>query len=149
MNLTNRECDFIASFDVLADAVVEVVEGGLGMLEAAGDEVFAYDDAAVFAMIGSVAGLEHGADARELGVDANVGLAMAGGAVSSEPCYYRHLAGILAARDDGYGIGAGGQGGMHILGTVADADAVDGKMTVDGRGILAITGDVDIHIDEY
>ena len=61
----------------LADAVTEIVEGGSGMLEAAGDKVFAYDDAAVFAMIDSVAGLEHGADARELGVDADVGLARA------------------------------------------------------------------------
>ena len=45
------------------------------MLEAAGDEVFAYDDAAVFAMIDSIAGLEHRTDARELGVDADVGFA--------------------------------------------------------------------------
>ena len=54
------------------------------MLEAARNEVFAYDDTAVFAMIGSVAGLEHGADAREFGVDTNVGLAMTGGAMSGE-----------------------------------------------------------------
>ena len=50
------------------------------MLEAAGDKVFAYDDAAVFAMIDSIAGLEHRTDARELGIDANVGLARARGA---------------------------------------------------------------------
>ena len=41
------------------------------MLEAAGDKVFAYDDTAVFWMIDSIAGLEHRADARELGVDAD------------------------------------------------------------------------------
>ena len=69
--LSNRQCDFIASFEVLADAVVEIVEGESGMLEAARDEVFAYDDAAVFAMIDSIAGLEHRADVRELGVDAD------------------------------------------------------------------------------
>ena len=38
---------------------------------------------------------------------------------------YRHLAGILAAVDDGYLIGAGRQGGMRMLSTVADVDAVD------------------------
>ena len=70
-HLSNRQSDGIAAFDVLADAVVEVVEGGLGMLEAAGDKVFAYDDTAVFSMIDSIAGLEHRADARELGVDAD------------------------------------------------------------------------------
>ena len=62
---------------------------------------------------------------------------------------YRHLAGILAARDDSYGIGAWWQGGMHILSTVADADAVDGEMTVDSFRILAITHEFDIHIDEF
>ena len=41
------------------------------MLEAAGDKVFAYDDTAVFSMIDSIARLEHRADARELGVDAD------------------------------------------------------------------------------
>ena len=61
--LTYRQCDFIASLDVLADAVIEIVEGESGMLEAAGDEVFAYEDAAVFAMIDSIAGLEHRTDA--------------------------------------------------------------------------------------
>ena len=61
----------MASLGRLADAVKEIGEGGLGMLEAAGDKVFAYDDAAVFSMIDSIAGLEHGADARELGVDAD------------------------------------------------------------------------------
>ena len=65
------QCDFATSFDVLADAVKEIGECGLGMLEAAGDKVFAYDDAAVFAMIDSIAGLEHRTDTRELGVDAD------------------------------------------------------------------------------
>ena len=54
------------------------------MLEATGNKVFAYDDTAVFSMIDSIAGLEHRADARELGVDADVGLARARGAMSSE-----------------------------------------------------------------
>ena len=61
--LTNSKRDFIASFEVLADAVIEIVEGESGMLEAAGDEVFAYEDAAVFAIIDAIAGQEHGADA--------------------------------------------------------------------------------------
>ena len=61
--LSNRQCDFLASLEVLADAVIEIVEGESGMLEAAGDKVFAYEDAAVFAMIDSIAGLEHRADA--------------------------------------------------------------------------------------
>ena len=61
--LSYRQRDFLASLEVLADAVIEIVEGESGMLEAAGDEVFAYDDAAVFAMIDSIAGLEHRADA--------------------------------------------------------------------------------------
>lgn len=69
--LSNRQRDGVASLGRLADAVVEVVEGGLGMLEAAGNKVFAYDDTAVFSMIDSIAGLEHRADARELGVDAD------------------------------------------------------------------------------
>ena len=69
--LTNRQRDGVASLGRLADAVVEVVEGGLGMLEATGNKVFAYDDTAVFSMIDSIAGLEHRADARELGVDAD------------------------------------------------------------------------------
>ena len=51
------------SFDVLADAVVEIGEGGLGMLEAAGDKVFAYDDGSVCPVIDSIAGAEHRADA--------------------------------------------------------------------------------------
>ena len=50
------------------------------MLEAAGGDVLSYDDGSVCPVIDSIAGLEHGADARELGVDADVGLAMAGGA---------------------------------------------------------------------
>ena len=79
-HLSNRQGDGIASFEVLADAVVEVIECGLGMLEAAGGDVFAYDDAAVCPVIDSIAGLEHRADARELGVDANEGLAMTRGA---------------------------------------------------------------------
>ena len=49
--------------EVLADAVIEIVEGESGMLEAAGDKVFAYEDAAVFAIIDAIAGQEHGADA--------------------------------------------------------------------------------------
>ena len=68
------------SFDVLADAVKEIVEGGLGMLEAAGDKVFAYDDGSVCPVIGSIAGAELNALAWQGGVDANVVLAMAGGA---------------------------------------------------------------------
>ena len=79
-NLTNSKGDFATSLGRLADAVKEIGEGGLGMLEAAGDKVFAYDDAAVFSMIDSIAGLEHRTDARELGVDADVELAMTGGA---------------------------------------------------------------------
>ena len=63
MNLSNRQCDCLASLEVLADAIVEVVEGESGMLEAAGDKVFAYNDAAVFSIIDSVAGAEHRADA--------------------------------------------------------------------------------------
>ena len=50
------------------------------MLEAAGDKVFAYDDAAVFAMIDSIAGAELHALAGHGGVDANVGLTRARGA---------------------------------------------------------------------
>ena len=50
------------------------------MLEAAGGDVFAYDDGSVCPVIDSIAGLEHRADARELGVDANEGLAMTRGA---------------------------------------------------------------------
>ena len=63
LSLPYRQCDFIASLDVLADAVVEIVEGESGMLEAAGDKVFAYEDAAVFAIIDAIAGAEHRADA--------------------------------------------------------------------------------------
>ena len=63
LSLPYRQCDFLASLEVLADAVIEIVEGESGMLEAAGDKVFAYDDAAVFSMIDSIAGLEHRADA--------------------------------------------------------------------------------------
>ena len=63
LSLPYRQCDCLASFDVLADAVIEIVEGESGMLEAAGDKVFAYDDAAVFAIIDAIAGLEHRADA--------------------------------------------------------------------------------------
>lgn len=54
----------IASLDVLAEAVVKVVEGDLGMLEAAGDKVFAYDDGSVCAVIDSIAGAERNALAR-------------------------------------------------------------------------------------
>ena len=61
--LSYRQRDFLASLEVLADAIVEVVEGESGMLEAAGDEVFAYEDAAVFAIIDAIAGAEHRADA--------------------------------------------------------------------------------------
>ena len=63
LSLPYRQCDFLASLDVLADAVIEIVEVESGMLEAAGDKVFAYEDAAVFAMIDSIAGLEHRTDA--------------------------------------------------------------------------------------
>ena len=63
LSLPYRQCDFLASLEVLADAVIEIVESESGMLEAAGDKVFAYDDAAVFSMIDSIAGLEHRADA--------------------------------------------------------------------------------------
>ena len=63
INLSNRQCDCLASFDVLADAVIEIVEGESGMLEAAGDKVFAYDDGSVCPVIDSIAGLEHRADA--------------------------------------------------------------------------------------
>ena len=55
--LTYRQRDGVASLGRLADALKEIGEGGLGMLEAAGNKVFAYDDAAVFAMIDSIAGL--------------------------------------------------------------------------------------------
>ena len=79
-HLSNRQRDGVASLGRLADAVVEVVEGGLGMLEATGGDVLSYDDTAVIAMIDSIARLEHRADARELGVDANEGLAMTRGA---------------------------------------------------------------------
>ena len=98
------------------------------MLEATGNKVFAYDDAAVFSMIDSIAGLEHRADARELGVDADVGFARTFAAERLSAianANYGHLAGILATRDDSYGIGAGGQGGMRIFSTVADVDAID------------------------
>ena len=61
--LSYRQRDFIASLEVLADAVIEIVEGESGMLEAAGDEVFAYDDGSVCPVIDAIAGLEHGADA--------------------------------------------------------------------------------------
>ena len=69
--LSNRQCDFIASLEVLADAIVEVVEGGLGMLEAAGDKVFAYDDGSVCPVIDSIAGAELHALAGHGGVDAD------------------------------------------------------------------------------
>ena len=59
------------SFDVLADAVKEIVEGGLGMLEAAGDKVFAYDDGSVCPVIDSIAGAELHALAGHGGVDAD------------------------------------------------------------------------------
>ena len=62
-NLTNSKRDFLASLEVLADAVIEIVEVESGMLEAAGDEVFAYEDAAVFAIIDAITGLEHRTDA--------------------------------------------------------------------------------------
>ena len=65
------------SFGRLADAVVEIGEGGLGMLEAAGDKVFAYDDGSVCPVIDSIAGAELHALAGHGGVDANVGLARA------------------------------------------------------------------------
>ena len=61
--LSYRQRDFLASLEVLADAIIEIVEGESGMLEAAGDKVFAYEDAAVFAIIDAIAGQEHGADA--------------------------------------------------------------------------------------
>ena len=61
--LSNRQGDVMPSFGRLADAVKEIVEGGLGMLEAAGDKVFAYDDGSVCPVIDSIAGAEHGADA--------------------------------------------------------------------------------------
>ena len=61
--LSNRQRDFLASLEVLADAIIEIVEGESGMLEAAGDEVFAYDDGSVCPVIDSIAGLEHRADA--------------------------------------------------------------------------------------
>ena len=63
LSLPYRQCDFLASLEVLADAVIEIVEVESGMLEAAGDEVFAYEDAAVFAIIDSIAVLEHRTDA--------------------------------------------------------------------------------------
>ena len=50
------------------------------MLEAAGNKVFAYDDGSVCPVIGSIAGAELNALAWQGGVDANVVLAMAGGA---------------------------------------------------------------------
>ena len=63
LSLPYRQCDFLASLEVLADAVIEIVEGESGMLEAAGDKVFAYDDGSVCPVIDAIAGLEHGADA--------------------------------------------------------------------------------------
>ena len=70
----------MAAFGGLAEAVVEVGEGGLGMLEAAGDEVLAYEDGSVCAVKDTIARAELHALAGHGGVDANAGSAMAGGA---------------------------------------------------------------------
>lgn len=50
--------DVVAAFEILADALVEVVEGILGVREAAGGEVLAYEDGAVGAVEDSVAGAD-------------------------------------------------------------------------------------------
>ena len=60
---------------------------------------------------------------------------------------YWHLAGVLAAFDDRYLIGARGQGGMCVLSTVADEGVVDIQMTVYGLGPSAVTNNFDNHIE--
>ena len=103
------------------------------MLEAAGHEVFAYDDAAVCPVIDAIAGAELHALAGHGGVDANVGPPMAGGTVSAF-ANYRHLAGVLAARHDGYAIGALGQAVMRIFRAVAHLPSVNADLAVNGCG---------------
>lgn len=80
MNPTNRERDVMASLGSLADAVEEVVESAPWMLEAAGGQVFAYDDGSVCPVIDPIAGTELHAPARRGGVDRGEWLAATGGA---------------------------------------------------------------------
>ena len=101
------------------------------MLEAAGDKVFAYDDGSVCPVIGSIAGAELNALAWQGGVDANVVLAMAGGAISNgrmsviANANNGHLAGVLSAFADYYPILALGQAVMRIFSAITYPQAVD------------------------
>ena len=61
----------IAAREGLADALVEGVEGGLGMDQTAKAVVNANEDAAVEAVVDAVAGLEHGTIARHSAVGTN------------------------------------------------------------------------------
>lgn len=72
-----HQSDLLPSAYGLADAFGKGTEGLEGVLEAAGHDAGAEDDAAVGAAMNSVAGLEHGAEEWHGGVDAYVLLPLA------------------------------------------------------------------------
>ena len=53
--LDNYEVDGFVTGALLTDAIVELVEGGLGLDEALGDELFAHQDAAIVDVVDAVA----------------------------------------------------------------------------------------------
>ena len=99
--LSNRQCDFIASFCGSADTVVEEVEGSQGMQKQSAGSSLADKDAAVVTVVDAVAGSQHGAED-----SLPRGMPFVGGAVDAfVPCL-----GTLAAdasRRNGRGVGFG------------------------------------------
>lgn len=119
----------IASGDRFANALVEGVEGGLGMDQTAKAVVDTNKDAAVEAVVDAVAGLEHGTIARHSAVGTNKLKFRA--QITGRVCIQAgHLAGVLFALDEGEDVLAGGDAGIAVFEGVADAIAIDGEVTV-------------------
>mgnify|MGYP003292681374 CR=1 FL=1 len=155
--LNDLEGDLMSSFGRLADAVVDGIEGTLGMLEATWGEIGSDEDGAVLAVIDSVPGFEHSTVARQGGVVADKLQLVAMLATWLHVLvdqYYRHLASVLFALEDGDSVLAGWKGGERILGGIAQWEAFGKSVfcaggnlefAIDGLRLLAIASDNDIH----
>lgn len=135
----------IASLYRLANPLVEGIESGAGMEDAAGDFAIANEDAAVKTVVNSVSGLEHWAELTNRGVDAYEFWFLAFGAVSTF-ANNRHLAVIEPALDDSHGITSCRKAGIGVLKGVADFLAIDEKLADNVVGLGMGSFDSDIHI---
>lgn len=134
----------VASLDALANPLVEGLESGARMKDAAGDFAIANEDASVKTVVNSVSGLEHWAELANRGVNAYEFWFLAFGAVSTFS-YYRHFAIIESALDDGHWITSCRKAGVWILKGVADFLAIDEKLADNVVGLGMGSFDSDIH----